>query len=1050
MKEGYEQIGEIFLVTADQEKVHAKRIFEHIQELKKSLLKEEQEEINVDASCPTVFDSTLENLKAAAKGENYEHSQMYPEFADIAEKEGYPEIAARLRAIAKAEEHHEERYKKLIFQLEKGTFFKKSKEVWWEDSGRFAYFANRPARGGKNLPLAPSWEEGEHVCAETACSPLFAGKGLGVREKSPGQSESMPPRPGSPHPSPLPKGEGMNTSPLPLGEGPGVREKSPGQAEGLSRNSGMTLSFFSTRVEHLRDPRRVFTLTRDDIRRINPNTRTLPVFRTRQDADLTRAIYARVPVLVNDSPLPQGEGPGVRANPWGVRFLRMLDMSNDSHLFRTREELERAGYRLVGNCFVRPHPHPHPLPEGEGINSPHPLPKGEGIIPPHPGSGEITSPLPQGEGPGVRDTSPGQGESMSTRPAPPHPNPLLGGEGMNFPHPGSGEITSPLPLGEGPGVRAQSLPETYLPLYEAKMIWHYDHRFGTYEGVSDRSSTHLPTPDERQHADPRFVALPWYWVSAAEVQARLGNWKHGWLMGFRDVCRSTDERTAIFSLLPRAGVNHKLPLVTIDASAILANCWYADMNSVVFDFVTRQKIGGTSLGFFILRQLPVLPPSAYTAEHLRFIVPRVLELVYTAWDLKPLADDVWREERPHPNPLPGGEGMNSPLPKGEGLGVRDQPPQGEGLGVRGQPPLGEGHGVRDKLVQHARELRKNATEAEQILWRALRDRQLGGLKFRRQHPIGRLILDFYCPEKRLAVELDGGQHAADDQRAYDAERTAFLNDQGITVLRFWNHEVLNHLERVLQTILSAAENASHALAYSELQEAILEQWEENAAAAGGGHEWDPPEWIAVEPDGIPLPPFKWDEDRRAVLRAELDAYFARLYGLTRKQMRYILDPADLTPRELENILDPWEEVDDPLDAQGYAERCAQSDFPGETFRVLKEKEIREYGEYRTRRLVLEAWERLKHVPSASQNEQAETTHSSPRTVPESQREAPAPIQKPAPPQANHALPAQPGEADNAYSLFRCAACGKRVLGFDRENHVQQVHPGKTVKFEKIQ
>jgi hypothetical protein len=115
-------------------------------------------------------------------------------------------------------------------------------------------------------------------------------------------------------------------------------------------------------------------------------------------------------------------------------------------------------------------------------------------------------------------------------------------------------------------------------------------------------------------------------------------------------------------------------------------------------------------------------------------------------------------------------------------------------------------------------------------------------------------------------------------------------------------------------------------------------------------------------EGIPFPPFVWNEERRARLRAELDAYYARLYGLTRKQLRYILDPADLTERELEEILDPWEEVADPLDPQGYAERAAKSDFPGETFRVLKEKELREFGEYRTRRLALEAWERMREPP----------------------------------------------------------------------------------------
>ncbi|MCS7160946.1 MAG: hypothetical protein RMJ19_10795, partial [Gemmatales bacterium] len=110
--------------------------------------------------------------------------------------------------------------------------------------------------------------------------------------------------------------------------------------------------------------------------------------------------------------------------------------------------------------------------------------------------------------------------------------------------------------------------------------------------------------------------------------------------------------------------------------------------------------------------------------------------------------------------------------------------------------------------------------------------------------------------------------------------------------------------------------------------------------------------------GIPLPPFTWHEPRRARLRAELDAYYAGLYGLTRKQLRYILDPADLTERELADILDPYEEVRDPLDPQGYAERRRRSTFFGETFRVLRDKELRRYGEYRTRRLVLEAWARL--------------------------------------------------------------------------------------------
>ncbi len=125
-KEGYEQIGEIFLMTADNEKEHAKRLFEHIQELK-----EGTNEIKVEASAPLAYGTTAENLKAAITGEHYEHSEMYPEFAKIAGEEGLDKIAARLKSISKAEEHHEERYKKILKEVEEGTVFKKDKEVEW-------------------------------------------------------------------------------------------------------------------------------------------------------------------------------------------------------------------------------------------------------------------------------------------------------------------------------------------------------------------------------------------------------------------------------------------------------------------------------------------------------------------------------------------------------------------------------------------------------------------------------------------------------------------------------------------------------------------------------------------------------------------------------------------------------------------------------------------------------------------------------------------------------------------------------------------------------
>ena len=131
IKEGYEQIGAIFQDTADQEKTHAKRLFEHIQELKKDSQGDLNEIKVEEAAVPTIYGTTAENLKAAIAGENWEHTSMYPEFAAVAEKEGLPGIAQRLRSIAKAEEHHEERYIKLLKEVEAGTIFKKGKEIWW-------------------------------------------------------------------------------------------------------------------------------------------------------------------------------------------------------------------------------------------------------------------------------------------------------------------------------------------------------------------------------------------------------------------------------------------------------------------------------------------------------------------------------------------------------------------------------------------------------------------------------------------------------------------------------------------------------------------------------------------------------------------------------------------------------------------------------------------------------------------------------------------------------------------------------------------------------
>ena len=259
-----------------------------------------------------------------------------------------------------------------------------------------------------------------------------------------------------------------------------------------------------------------------------------------------------------------------------------------------------------------------------------------------------------------------------------------------------------------------------LPLYEAKLIHQFDHRWATYTDEGDSRDV-----TEQEKANPTYTVTPRYWVGRSEVEARLNDkdWQHGWLMGWRDICRATDERTMIASVVPVVGVGHTMPLFLTNTDTRRTAALLGNFGALVLDFCARVKVGGTHLTYGYLKQFPVLPPGHYTEADLAFIVPRVLELTYTAHDLAAWAQD---------------------------------------LGYEG-------------------------------------------------------------------------------------------------------------------------------------------------------------------------PPFAFDPDRRAILRAELDAYYAKLYGITRDELRYILAPTNIMGE----------------------------DYPSETFRVLKNKELKDFGEYRTQRLVLEAWDKLE-------------------------------------------------------------------------------------------
>ena len=109
-------------------------------------------------------------------------------------------------------------------------------------------------------------------------------------------------------------------------------------------------------------------------------------------------------------------------------------------------------------------------------------------------------------------------------------------------------------------------------------------------------------------------------------------------------------------------------------------------------------------------------------------------------------------------------------------------------------------------MNRARCLRRNATDCERILWRELRDRKFADYKFRRQHPVDPYVLDFYCPALKFAIELDGSGHDSRLREAHDKKREKFLSEQGIATVRFWNHQVRDELDSVLEAIWSALED----------------------------------------------------------------------------------------------------------------------------------------------------------------------------------------------------------------------------------------------------
>jgi hypothetical protein len=158
-----------------------------------------------------------------------------------------------------------------------------------------------------------------------------------------------------------------------------------------------------------------------------------------------------------------------------------------------------------------------------------------------------------------------------------------------------------------------------------------------------------------EYSSPHFCVEPRYWIDQNEVEVRLAllNWKHKWLLGWRDVASAKLERTMVATVIPRFAVNHKLPLYFPATEPRKSSALLANLASLPFDYFVRQKMAGTSLTYHYVKQFPVFSPSFYTPADLAFIVPRVLELTYTSNSIAPFARDLaydgppfaWDEDR---------------------------------------------------------------------------------------------------------------------------------------------------------------------------------------------------------------------------------------------------------------------------------------------------------------------------------------------------------------------------------------------------------------------
>ena len=196
----------------------------------------------------------------------------------------------------------------------------------------------------------------------------------------------------------------------------------------------------------------------------------------------------------------------------------------------------------------------------------------------------------------------------------------------------------------------------YVPLYEAKMLNHFDHRFSTYRDATQKQLNKgtLPRLTEKEHDDPSMEPLTRYWVDRGEVNSKLAaKWDQNWLLGWRDIARAVDLRTFVPSVFSKSAVGHKF-LLAFPLHAEHGYLLHATWSSIVFDYLSREKISGASMTYFTMKQLACPIPDTFNQNvewhaNLKlkdWIRPYVLELSYTSYRLRPYAEVLGDEGAP--------------------------------------------------------------------------------------------------------------------------------------------------------------------------------------------------------------------------------------------------------------------------------------------------------------------------------------------------------------------------------------------------------------------